>query len=651
MATKSNIEWTDHTFNPWRGCTKVSDGCKHCYAEALSKQNPKTLGVWGPRGHRAIAAESYWREPVKWNRAAAEANQRHRVFCASLADVFEGPATMPDESWAAVLVARARLLVTIHETQHLDWLLLTKRPECVDDRLREIAAVVPDEDYGPMAAIIARRWRDGNPPDNLWLGTSIEDQPTADARHEHLRRCPAAVRFYSAEPLIGPIDRLPLDGISWLIVGGESGPNARPMHPDWPRSLRDQCRDAGVPFFFKQWGEWWPCNPVPGGLVPPGTLHRFPDGQTLVRLGKHWSGRLLDGLPHDEFPPAGGGELMAWSPKQRQLYARACQGAGLSEEHRHLLLRQVGSRAMHDGRVTSTSPRLTQSDFEEAMAIVERHSGGQVKIRDSKGRYVFGLTYWQVAAESGGRDRLRELALRLDQHLQLLLPEQWAQDGEGLAGWIKSRVTSGRTHRLKELSYQELQDLIHGIKAFARRHDVPLDPGRRAAELEEAIMTPSTPPRPPREEGSTREVRRAIVAALQRRRDRRRPGELPRPISAMALARLFKVREGGSRDSRRRGVRLLIQALRDEDGVPVLSRGSGYYLGVDPADYEAAERFAKANGLGHLARAAAIRRSPERPTPRSSLDCSHEPRHRSTLCRRRGRRGSGRLPAAGSRDL
>lgn len=265
MGENSKIEWTHHTFNPWRGCTKVSAGCDNCYAEKMSGRNPKTLGVWGKHGTRVVASEAMWREPLKWNAAALRAGERHRVFCASLADVFEGHETMPEASWKDVEYARYRLFNLIEQTPHLDWLLLTKRPQNVLDFL------IPDKHSGRIEPL----------PDNVWIGTSVEDQKTADERILHLLQIPAKVRFLSIEPLLGPIDLWPWlslkanqhgevapeadclgydrPGIGWIIVGGESGPNARPMHPDWVRSIRDQCQAAGVPFFFKQGSQAnWP---------------------------------------------------------------------------------------------------------------------------------------------------------------------------------------------------------------------------------------------------------------------------------------------------------------------------------------------------------------------------------------------------------
>lgn len=171
MGQDSKIEWTHHTFNPWRGCTKVSDGCKHCYAETMSKRNPSVLGVWGPRGRRVVAAESYWRQPLAWNCDAEQAGERRRVFCASLADVFEGPETMPAESWPVVEAARARLWRLIEVTPWLDWLLLTKRP-----------VNAAQNSYVPITWW--ERW-----PDNVWIGTSVENQAAADERIRRGRFC------------------------------------------------------------------------------------------------------------------------------------------------------------------------------------------------------------------------------------------------------------------------------------------------------------------------------------------------------------------------------------------------------------------------------------------------------------------------------
>lgn len=303
MAEHTGIAWTDSTFNPWRGCTKVSAGCDHCYADTWSKRNPKTLGVWGPDGARVIASESYWQQPFKWNHAAEAAGVRRRVFCASLADVFEGRETMPAEAWEPVQAARIRLWETIDHTPHLDWLLLTKRPQ-------NVMCMVPERWYRRCTSI-------GEPkelPRNVWIGTSVEDQAAANERIPHLLTIPARVRFLSCEPLLGPVrfskfgalhtdppdyQGLQRRGVDWVIAGGESGPNARPMHPDWVRSLRDQCKSAEVPFFFKQWGEYGPVEPNHRPLI---TRVGGEDVIGLARIGKKAAGRLLDGREWNEFP-------------------------------------------------------------------------------------------------------------------------------------------------------------------------------------------------------------------------------------------------------------------------------------------------------------------------------------------------------------
>lgn len=296
MAENSKIEWTHHTFNPWRGCTKISDGCKHCYAETLSKRNPATLGIWGDTGTRVVASDSYWKQPLKWNRDAEKTGERPRVFCASLADVFEDRLEL--------VAPRQRLFELIDRTPNLDWLLLTKRPE-------NIKRLWPFGWYDDQFT-----WA------NIWLGTTVENQEQADTRIPELLRVPAAVRFLSCEPLLEAVNlRLTVDFIGgssavkdiasdlhWVIVGGESGPGARPMHTKWARSLRDQCLAAGVPFFFKQWGDLYPSDQrsyanatlasVIEMVAPPfGELE--PDH---YQVGKKLAGNLLDGRQHLQIP-------------------------------------------------------------------------------------------------------------------------------------------------------------------------------------------------------------------------------------------------------------------------------------------------------------------------------------------------------------
>lgn len=297
---ETSIEWAHYTFNAWRGCTKVSAGCANCYADTLSKRNPGTLGIWGPKGTRAIAAESYWTQLARWQAEAKAAGERRRVFCASLADVGEGQDTMPPEAWEPVQQARRRLCMEIMDrSDALDFLLLTKRPgNMVDLYPREVL-------------------------ERCWVGTSVEDQKAADERIPKLLQVPAAVRFLSCEPLLGPVDLWGAryarpnggtigavthweGGVDWVIVGGESGPGARPMHPDWVRQLRAECQAADVPFLFKQWGEHCPAGQVVA--VPrehkPSQAHVFPDGRLTIRVGKKAAGRLLDGREWNELPKA-----------------------------------------------------------------------------------------------------------------------------------------------------------------------------------------------------------------------------------------------------------------------------------------------------------------------------------------------------------
>lgn len=229
MSDTTKIAWCDHTFNPWMGCVKVSDGCKHCYAETLLSRRGSAYGnrlpLWGPAktATRQVTSASYWRKPHGWNRDADRAGVRRRVFSGSLCDVFEDH-PIPNAT-------RATLWQLIAATPALDWLLLTKRPE-------RIAECLPP-DWGDTG------WA------NVWLGTSVEDMRVA-RRADHLRQVPAVVRFISYEPALGPLDDLDLTGLDWVIYGGESGPGYRAHDLAWPRAMRDKCRAAGVAWFYKQ---------------------------------------------------------------------------------------------------------------------------------------------------------------------------------------------------------------------------------------------------------------------------------------------------------------------------------------------------------------------------------------------------------------
>lgn len=247
MGENSKIEWTTHTFNPWTGCTKVSAACDFCYAEAWAKRSG-TVG-WGPHADRRRTKT--WGNPIKWNKAAAGAAERPRVFCASLADVFDNHKSILPE-W------RTELWALIEKTPNLDWLLLTKRPQ-------NIARYIPAS------------WLQSGCPDHVWLGTTVENQEEYDRRIPHLKAIKARVRFLSMEPLLGDVDMGDMSGIHWIITGGESGPNYRPANPDWFRSLRDQSARANVHFLFKQW-----------------------EGKTQPIIKA--KGRALDGVVHDGYP-------------------------------------------------------------------------------------------------------------------------------------------------------------------------------------------------------------------------------------------------------------------------------------------------------------------------------------------------------------
>lgn len=326
MAENTKIEWAHHTFNPWIGCTKVSPGCDRCYAEADFATRRKVV-QWGAGQPRKRTAPSTWAQPLRWNAEAGKRGERESVFCASLADWADNEVPT---AW------RLDLAELIKTTRHLIWLLLTKR-------------------IGNAKAMLAEMFPDGT-PDNVWIGASITSQAEADRDIPKLLAVPAAKRFVSMEPLLGPVDlqkactaccpnrprccehssgdRVVIDsedggilvecicsrlnGLHWVIVGGESGPNARPMHPDWARSLRDQCQAAGVPFFFKQWGEWIPgeseadadgrriAYPDEVCSVELGDGRRYQTmsihGAEFVRIGKKAAGRVLDGRTWDEVP-------------------------------------------------------------------------------------------------------------------------------------------------------------------------------------------------------------------------------------------------------------------------------------------------------------------------------------------------------------
>ena len=222
MGVNTSISWVHATFSPWTGCTRVSPGCDHCYAETLARRFPATFGAWGPAAPRKRAAVATWRAPLAWEQRAAGLGVGLRVF-PSMCDPFDN---------AAPEASRADLFALIAVTPHLDWLLLTKRPQ-------NIRKMLP------------RDWGSGYA--NVWLGVSTENQAEADRRIPLLQKIPAAIRFLSVEPLLERV-QLDLRGIHWAILGGESGPGARPMQLAWARDVRDQCHAARVALFVKQLG-------------------------------------------------------------------------------------------------------------------------------------------------------------------------------------------------------------------------------------------------------------------------------------------------------------------------------------------------------------------------------------------------------------
>lgn len=323
MGKTTEISWCDSTFNPWIGCTKVSPACTNCYAETLMHRWGKDL--WGKGQPRQRTSAANWKQPLAWEKQAAATGIRRKVFCGSLCDWLD--AEVPIE-WLA------DLLDLIRQTPNLDWLLLTKRPELWGERICGATGYWGYEgQIGHCGATDAWAfgfdWLHFRFPANVWIGATVENQEMADKRIPELLKIPARVRFLSCEPLLGPVDLLNPCGskVFWIgagvhlvICGGEGGPHARPMHPDWARSLRDQCKAAGVPFFFKQWGEWAPQTQIGVELDGMAAAHALylsatgatrdaahgsrGDDVTIQRVGKARAGCLLDGVEHQEFPRA-----------------------------------------------------------------------------------------------------------------------------------------------------------------------------------------------------------------------------------------------------------------------------------------------------------------------------------------------------------
>jgi protein gp37 len=298
VADNSKIEWTESTWNFISGCTKISDGCQNCYIERtppfrMAHRRFDKPGIGGKTG--VILHEDKLTLPLKWQKP-------RRIFVNSLADLFHED--VPDEFIIEAFTVMARA------EQHT-FQVLTKRHA----RMRSLL----NDPSSPWLGGWAKSW----PLPNVWLGVSVESQKWADIRVPALLDTPAAVRWLSCEPLLGPVDLHYCDGVDaiaqdwnaflgaphplvdWVVCGGESGPGARPMHPDWARSLRDQCQAEGVPYFFKQWGEWVAPDQMPEDTfmswdVAHGT-GAYDRGQPW-RIGKKAAGRLLDGRTWDEYP-------------------------------------------------------------------------------------------------------------------------------------------------------------------------------------------------------------------------------------------------------------------------------------------------------------------------------------------------------------
>lgn len=331
MSNKSKIEWTDATWNPVTGCTKVSQGCKFCYAERDWSRLGHLPAFSGRQFTDVATHPERLRQPLSWKKP-------RRIFVNSMSDLFHEsvPDSFIDEVFAIMAIC----------PQHT-FQILTKRPERMREYLRygarqELIGICAEYVGGLDRHLpdLSARWK--LPLQNVWLGVSIENQQTADERIPLLLDTPAAVRWISAEPLLGPVDlmncehpnySIPADYISgqdsrcgddqgtldWVVVGGESGPKARPTHPSWAETLRDQCAAASVPFLFKQWGEWFPARTLPastllaydrwcfiseaGGSPEPMDGRQFDfTYEKMGKIGKTAAGRLLDGVQHDGYP-------------------------------------------------------------------------------------------------------------------------------------------------------------------------------------------------------------------------------------------------------------------------------------------------------------------------------------------------------------
>lgn len=328
MGDKSRVEWTEATWNPMSGCSKVSEGCRNCYAESMAARfggagQPYEGLIHYPEPTRHAAGQ--WNGQVRVSEDAMRTPQRwtrpRRIFVNSMSDLFHEAVSFEDVAKVFGVMAAC--------PQHT-FQILTKRPA----RMQAFFAWLKAKGDAPhpidktrigerMVALMAQfdlvniEHRFGPwPLPNVWLGVSVEHQAAADERIPLLQEVPAALRWVSVEPLLGPINLAPYTGtLDWVVAGGESGPHARPMHPEWVSGLRDQCRAAAVPFLMKQWGEWAPGTSLDGNFVHalyggPGfrsraagrDTHDFGHGYMAVRIGKKAAGRLMDGRIEDAYP-------------------------------------------------------------------------------------------------------------------------------------------------------------------------------------------------------------------------------------------------------------------------------------------------------------------------------------------------------------
>jgi len=323
VPDRSKIEWTDATWNPIRGCSRVSEGCKNCYAEkiaarfsgpgqpyeglAIMKREPGEESAGDPRwtGEVRLIPELL-DQPLRWNRP-------RKIFVNSMSDLFHEK--VPND-WID------RIFAVMALCPHHTFQILTKRPERMrkyfDYHSRDVQVSMavyriglPDAEIQEkkLVPLIEDKMGAGPLP-HVWLGVSVEGQRTADERVPILSNTPAAVRFVSYEPAIGPVDWCGFHGLHWVICGGESGPGARPMDPAWARNALYRCHQSGVPFFFKQWGEWLHISQMPAAFTPEElervsfktVMNNQGDGVMYFRVGKKRAGRALDGVEYSEFP-------------------------------------------------------------------------------------------------------------------------------------------------------------------------------------------------------------------------------------------------------------------------------------------------------------------------------------------------------------